>query len=223
MNIKCLICGKDFLNYRNIKKFCSKDCFLKNQKIYNKNYFKNYIVKAETLIRIKEYNDKYNKKKRDLTNEARKSKGLPDLKPKGYWTKARVLEDALNYKTKSEWVNASSAAHNAANKLGIFEEATKHMLVLGNSHKRCIYSIKLPKQNLAYIGLTFNEVFPVNKVSISILSSNCLYFVFAVQLTRGITNSTSLPVIFLAANILSHADFSSKEESTMEFGEDSFA
>jgi len=156
MNTKCLICGKDFLNYRNIKKFCSKDCFLKNQKIYNKNYFKNYIVKAETLIRIKEYNDKYNKKKRDLTNEARKSKGLPDLKPRGYWTKARVLEDALNYKTKSEWVNASSAAHNAANKLGIFEEATKHMLVLGNSHKRCIYSIKLPKQNLAYIGLTFN-------------------------------------------------------------------
>ena len=62
----------------------------------------------------------------------------------------------------------------------------------------------------------------VNSVSIKILSSNCLYLPVD-QFIRGITSSTSLPVIRLAANILSHTDFSSEVESTMEFGEASFA
>ena len=75
-----------------------------------------------------------------------------------------------------------------------------------------------------YIGrlLPLTPESAVNSVSIKILSSNCLYLPVD-QFIRGITSSTSLPVIRLAANILSHTVFSSEVESTMEFGEASFA
>ena len=39
-----------------------------------------------------------------------------NVKPSGYWTKERCLEEALKYSTMKEFRNVSSAAYNASHK-----------------------------------------------------------------------------------------------------------
>jgi len=48
-------------------------------------------------------------------------------KPKGYWTKDRVLASALNYQTSSEWLKKDKSAWATAQAKGWLEEATAHM------------------------------------------------------------------------------------------------
>ena len=57
------------------------------------------------------------------------------IKPNGYWTKERVIEDAKNYNSRSEWRNKSSAAATMAKRNGWYEEATSHMLLLVDHSK----------------------------------------------------------------------------------------
>jgi hypothetical protein len=49
-------------------------------------------------------------------------------KPKGYWTKERVLEDALKYKSKKEWFIKSQSGYATAQAKGWLKEATEHMI-----------------------------------------------------------------------------------------------
>lgn len=50
-----------------------------------------------------------------------------DRKPKGYWTKDKLIEESLKYNTKTEWSNASSGSFSRAYTLGIEAELTAHM------------------------------------------------------------------------------------------------
>jgi hypothetical protein len=52
------------------------------------------------------------------------------LKPKGYWTLDLCLQDALKYKSKTEWCKNNSTAYNSARKGGWLEECCKHMVEL---------------------------------------------------------------------------------------------
>jgi hypothetical protein len=52
------------------------------------------------------------------------------IKPNGYWTKERVIEDAKKYATRSEWRKNSSSAATMAKRNDWFEEATAHMKLL---------------------------------------------------------------------------------------------
>jgi hypothetical protein len=52
------------------------------------------------------------------------------IKPNGYWTKERVLEDAKRFEARSEWRKQSSSAATMAKRNGWFEEATAHMKLL---------------------------------------------------------------------------------------------
>lgn len=52
------------------------------------------------------------------------------IKPNGYWTKKRVIEDAKKYKTRTEWRKNSSSAATMATRNGWFEAATSHMRLL---------------------------------------------------------------------------------------------
>ena len=67
-------------------------------------------------------------KKRALLREKRITQGLQNLANTvaglggRYWTKERILADALKYKTRNEWAKASGGAFIAAKKLGIYEE-----------------------------------------------------------------------------------------------------
>lgn len=48
-------------------------------------------------------------------------------KPRGYWTKERCFEEALKYKTKTEWKENNQVSMNAARKNSWLEECTAHM------------------------------------------------------------------------------------------------
>ena len=86
----------------------------------------------------------------DVTGHLIKVEGKPITK----WTKEAILEDALLYDTRSDWKLHSSSAYKASRDRGYFEEAVKHMTLLGNKYKRCIYTIEIKNKNKIYIGLT---------------------------------------------------------------------
>lgn len=128
--------------------------------------------KEKILVKAKEYrlkNPELQKKdslkrreKRALLRNKRIAAGLQSIAHTTaglggrYWTKEKIFEDVLKYKIRTEWHRASPSAVDAAKKLGIYKDATKHMFYAGSRFRRCVYTILLPKQKLAYIGLTFN-------------------------------------------------------------------
>jgi len=63
--------------------------------------------------------------KKGWINEATKhmSPSRPNRMENGYWTKERVLEDALKYTSKTEWQKMSKAAVSKAYRMGWMEEA----------------------------------------------------------------------------------------------------
>ena len=54
---------------------------------------------------------------------------LRQPKPRGYWTKERVLEIAKQYKSKKEWYIGCQRAYAKAQAMGWLTEATMHMQV----------------------------------------------------------------------------------------------
>lgn len=50
-------------------------------------------------------------------------------KPKGYWTKERILEEAKKYKTVRDWNRESSSSCDMARRRGWFDEASAHMVL----------------------------------------------------------------------------------------------
>jgi predicted GIY-YIG superfamily endonuclease len=91
-------------------------------------------------------------RRKGLISEASKHMTGPDFK----WSKKNILIEALKYRTKKEWIQRSGSSYNMAKRKGIISEASKHMNPLGTLHKRCLYTIKIPKYNLVYVGITFN-------------------------------------------------------------------
>jgi predicted GIY-YIG superfamily endonuclease len=76
-------------------------------------------------------------------------------KTKEYWTKKRCQEVALIYKTRSEYSIKEKSAYSKAWKFDWLDEICSHMISLGNSYNRCIYSYEF-NDNFVYVGLTFN-------------------------------------------------------------------
>tara|TARA_Y100000389_G_scaffold204814_1_gene259858 strand:+ start:1340 stop:2386 length:1047 start_codon:yes stop_codon:yes gene_type:complete len=52
------------------------------------------------------------------------------IKPRGYWTKERCIEEAKKYKSKKEWREKSSTSYNSAMKNGCREECFAHMTMV---------------------------------------------------------------------------------------------
>jgi len=80
---------------------------------------------------------------------------IPQHKPKGYWTKKRCQEEALKYKSKTEFKNNRSSAYSIAYNNGWLNDICSHMEIIGNRYTRCIYVYEF-KNNYAYVGLTYN-------------------------------------------------------------------
>ncbi len=72
----------------------------------------------------------------------------------GYWTKENLLKSAKKYATSKEWRKNEYGAYQVAWRKNIIANVTKHMRTLGNSFRRCIYSIKVKNNKIIYIGLT---------------------------------------------------------------------
>ena len=82
------------------------------------------------------------------------TKEMVKIGENGFWTKEKVKNSALKYKTKVEWITNENPAYNAAIKNNWINELTKHMTPIGNKKMRCVYSIFVSGKKIIYIGLT---------------------------------------------------------------------
>ena len=74
----------------------------------------------------------------------------------GFWTEEVVAERAKRFTHKRDWIAGDSHSYAAAQRLNIVDKVSAHMIPLGNTHKRCLYSIEVIGHNLIYIGLTYD-------------------------------------------------------------------
>jgi len=70
-------------------------------------------------------------------------------------SKEACHNEALKYSTRSEFQNGCASAYTYALKHGFLDEICKHMEVVGNLQKRCIYAFEF-EDNYVYVGLTCN-------------------------------------------------------------------
>lgn len=71
------------------------------------------------------------------------------------WTFEECRELALLCDTRNQFKQTYLNAYKSAHHNGWFDEITKHMYVVGNTKRRCVYVYILP-DNSVYIGLTYN-------------------------------------------------------------------
>lgn len=76
-------------------------------------------------------------------------------KPNNYWTKERCAEEALKYKSRSEFEKNSPFAYAKSGAKEWKDEICSHMNTSGNKYNRCIYAVEFPDNNV-YIGLTYD-------------------------------------------------------------------
>lgn len=71
------------------------------------------------------------------------------------WSKKLVIEEALKYKHRVDFIRNSQSAYNRARKDGYLDEACFHMIPIGNRVMRMVYSYEF-SDNCVYVGLTYN-------------------------------------------------------------------
>ena len=77
-------------------------------------------------------------------------------KPNKYWhDKENCKNEALKYRTKTDFIKKSQHVYNISLKNGWLDEICKHMIPRGDKYHRCIYSYEFPN-NRVYVGLTYN-------------------------------------------------------------------
>jgi len=76
-------------------------------------------------------------------------------KTRNYWTREKCEEEALKYEHKKDFINGSPGAYGSSRKNGWYDDITKHMKIIGNRYKRCLYVFEF-SDNCAYVGLTQN-------------------------------------------------------------------
>jgi predicted GIY-YIG superfamily endonuclease len=77
------------------------------------------------------------------------------LKPNGYWTKEKCLEESLKYNTKTNWIKHSISSYSAAHRNNWIDYCSSHMIKLGTNQNRVIYSFEF-EDNHVYVGLTYS-------------------------------------------------------------------
>jgi hypothetical protein len=78
------------------------------------------------------------------------------LKPKGYWSLERCIEDAKKYTHIAEWRINSSSGYSTTKRNKWLKECCGHMIPIGSLFKRMIYCFEFP-DNSVYVGLTYNS------------------------------------------------------------------
>ena len=133
------IVANDYWNKETIKEIALK---FKTTKEWYSNHMASYqAAQRRNLLSNKE-----------ITGHMKKIIGKPITK----WTAEKILIDAQRFKSKSQWKANSPQAYKGSKKLGIFEKAVKHMHLIGSKYNRCLYSIKVRRKKIIYIGLTYN-------------------------------------------------------------------
>jgi hypothetical protein len=76
-------------------------------------------------------------------------------KPPNYWTYNKCKDEALKYKSRTEFSKKCYGAYNKARKNKWLDNVCSHMNLMGNLSKRCIYSYEFSDYSV-YVGLTYN-------------------------------------------------------------------
>jgi len=76
-------------------------------------------------------------------------------KPRNYWTYEKCKEESLKYDNRKDFKNKSKGCYSACYKNNWLDELCKHMIIKGNTHRKCIYSYEF-EDNHVYVGLTYN-------------------------------------------------------------------
>ena len=79
-------------------------------------------------------------------------------KPNKYWTYEKCKEEAIKFKTRSDFRDKSSGAYYASLKNNWIEDICVHMTKFGNRRLRCIYSYEFIEDKSVYVGLTYNII-----------------------------------------------------------------
>ena len=118
-------CQEEALKYKNRTEFCKKS------------------FSAYNIARLNGWND-------EICSHMIRSR-----KPDGYWIKEHCHEEALKYKTRSQFESNSKGAYLSALRKGWLDQICSHMELCGSTHKRLVYKYVF-SNNVIYIGLTYN-------------------------------------------------------------------
>lgn len=78
-------------------------------------------------------------------------------KHRGFWRNINnCRQEALRYKSRSEFMKKGRGAVSAAVKMGIYEEICSHMEPMANGYIRYGYAIEFPEFKKVYVGITSN-------------------------------------------------------------------
>lgn len=76
--------------------------------------------------------------------------------PNKYWHNFdNCKNEALKYKTKTEFISNAQHVYHISLKNGWLDKICKHMIQIGDRYNKCIYSYEFP-DNHVYVGLTYN-------------------------------------------------------------------
>ena len=167
------MCSEEALKYNNIDKFrkMSRTCFsvVEENKwldeICGHMEFRTYWNKEKCQEEALKYKTRgeFSKYSGSAYGKALKEKWIDEIckhmkvikYPKGYWTKEKCQEEALKYKTRSDFNKGSLSAYCKAWDCKWLDEVCSHMNIIGNHYNRCIYSYEF-NDNHVYVGLTYN-------------------------------------------------------------------
>jgi len=72
------------------------------------------------------------------------------------YSRKTVIKSAKKFRFKQIWRKSCPGEYQAAIKYGWFKVATKHMGLMGSRYYRCLYTIKIRRKKIIYVGLTYN-------------------------------------------------------------------
>lgn len=147
---------RKLLNHPKIKKHFKSKYLKETSWTFNKikNSAKKYKTKKEWRADTK---SSYNiAKMKKLTNNKDITGHFSQTDRTRKWTKKKILESSKGHKTIKSWRDNHPQAYTRAHRIKILDKITSKMIRLGDQYKRCIYSIKIKKYKIIYIGLTYN-------------------------------------------------------------------
>ncbi len=102
--------------------------YVKSNRYWTKERCIKEVLKYETKKEWRENSaGSYGAAKKNMWLDECTSHMTPHVKPNGYWTKERCMEEALKYDFKVDWKKNSGSSYSLARRYGWFDECIAHM------------------------------------------------------------------------------------------------
>jgi hypothetical protein len=125
-------CYKNFINKWTLQKCVDDAKNYKNITDWKKNSSSAYRASVKNNWKDKIFEKVF----KDKTN----------IKPSGYWTYEKCKQEALKYKSRTQWKKCKNGSLHAAKKMGWYDECTAHMVKLTNQESAGYWTYEKCKQ-----------------------------------------------------------------------------